>query len=85
MDRSVNLSLILTVLVALFALTPKLALSGQIVVASLSTTFIAVVFWKTSHYLSAKHTAICYQMHKTFVPSLPPWLLSACLSLRNKL
>lgn len=58
MGESANLSLILILLTALFALAPKLTSPGQIVVASLSTTFIAVVFWKISHYLGAKHMTV---------------------------
>jgi len=85
MGESVNFSLVLTILVALFALAPKLVIPGQIVVASLSTTFIAVVFWKTSHYLSAKHTAICYQLQKTFCAQPSSRATFGCLSLRSKL
>ena len=71
MGESANLSLILILLTALFALAPKLTSPGQIVVASLSTTFIAVVFWKISHYLGAKHMTLTTKQ-KTFVPSPPP-------------
>ena len=72
MGESANLSLILILLAALFTLAPKLATPGQMVVASLSTTFIAVVFWKISHYLSAKRMTTCYQQKKTFLPIPPP-------------
>ena len=76
MGESVNLVVILAVLAALLACAFKLALPGQIVVASLSTTVIAVGFWKTSHYLSAKHITPCYQLRKIFAPSFPPLSLS---------
>ncbi len=54
MGESIDLGLVLTILAALFALAPKLASPEQIVVASLSTTFIVGAFWKISHYLSTK-------------------------------
>ena len=79
MGESVNLTLVLIVLAALFAIAPKLAMSGQIVVASLSTMFIAVVIaiWETSHFLSAEQIRICRRMQNHFVPSLSPFLISA--------
>jgi hypothetical protein len=64
MGELVNLSLVLAVLAALFALTPKRVIPGQIVVASLSTTFIAIVFWKISHNLSAKHVTTSCQLQQ---------------------
>ena len=87
MGESVNLSLVLTVLAALFVIAPKLAILGQIVVASFSTMFIAVVIalWETSHFLSAKQIKICRRMQNHFVPSLSPFLDSVGLLWRNKL
>lgn len=66
MGELFNLGLVLTILAALLALDPKLATSGQMVVASLSTTFVAVAFWRISHYLSTKCVTTCYQQKKTF-------------------
>jgi hypothetical protein len=70
MGESVNLSLVLTILAALFDFVPKLSILGQMVVASLSTILIAVAFWKASHYLSAKHMKTCNQMQQdVFCPT----------------
>ena len=78
MGESVNLSLVLTILAALFTFTLKLATPGQIVVGSISTTFIAVAFWNTSIYLSAKHLTTCCQLKKPLCPAFLAMLLSPC-------
>ncbi len=49
MGKLVTLGSVLTVLATLFALVLKFAMPGQIVVAALSTTFIAVAFWKINY------------------------------------
>ena len=69
MGKLDNLNLDLAVLATSFALALKLASPGQIVVASLPATFIAVAIWKTSHCSSARHLSTDYQCSKTFVPS----------------
>ena len=56
---------------------PKLAILSQIAVASLSTTFIAVAFWNTSHYLRAKHVTTGRQLQQDVLCPAPPPL---CLS-----
>ena len=69
-----NLSLVSTNLATLFAHVPKFAPPGQIAVASLSTAFIAVAPWKTSHYLTAEHLSTDYQLQQDVCaqPLLPP-------------
>jgi hypothetical protein len=75
MGKLANLRLGLAFISGLFALPLKLAVSGQIVVASLSTTVISVVIWKTSHYFSAKNLMISYQIQQGVLAQpllLPP-------------
>ena len=78
MGEMVNLSVVLTIMATLGFLLHKLALPEKIVVASLSTTFIAVAIalWKTSPYASSKRMTTCYELQKTFAPSHPPLSLS---------
>jgi hypothetical protein len=75
MGKLVNLSLVLTNLPTMFALVPKLALPGQIVVETPSTAFIAVALWKTNHCLNAEYLSTGYQLQQDVCaqPLLPPF------------
>jgi hypothetical protein len=73
MGKLVNLSLVLTNLPTPFDLAPKLAPPGQIVVASPSTTFIAVAPWKTNHYTEHLSTSNQLQQDVCAQPLLPPF------------
>jgi hypothetical protein len=71
MGELVNLSLVLADLPTLFALTPSHVTQGQIAAVSLSTSFIAVDFWKKNRFLSAKHVTTGYQLQQDILCPTP--------------
>jgi hypothetical protein len=87
MGELVNLSLVLTSPATLCALVRKLATPGQIVVASLSTTFtaVAVAFWKTSHCLSDRHMTTGCQLKQNVLSRASSFHLHIIYPLGEKL